>query len=45
LVPDARNAVEYFKKVRDLEFATGQRDKAEALQPRIDELVKQGQKK
>ena len=45
LVPNAKNAVEYFKKVRDLELATGHKDKAEALQPKIDELVKQAKKK
>jgi uncharacterized protein (TIGR03790 family) len=43
LVPDSRNAVEYFKKVRDLASATGQKDKANAVQSRIDALVKQGE--
>ncbi len=43
LVPNSRNAVEYFKKVRDLDLATGQKEKADLLQFRIDLLVKQGE--
>ena len=43
LVPNPRNAVGYLEKARDLEFATGQKDKADALQLRIDVLVKQGE--
>jgi tetratricopeptide (TPR) repeat protein len=39
LIPDPKNALEYYRKARALAFATGDEAKARALQMKIDELV------
>jgi uncharacterized protein (TIGR03790 family) len=39
LVPDPKNAIEYYRKARALAFAVGDEAKARALQLKIDELV------
>jgi len=45
MIPNAKNAVEYYRKARDLASATGDDVTAKVLQARIDGLLKEPEKK
>jgi len=45
LIPNPKNAIGYYRKAHDLAFATGDNATAKVLQARIDELLKETEKK
>ena len=45
LIPDPKNAIGYYRKAHDLAVAAGDNAKAKVLQTRLDELLKEPEKK